>query len=518
VLRVGVDIGGTNTDVAVIVGDEVVATCKIPTQDEIGVGIQAAIDEALSTASAGPEDVSAVMLGTTQFTNAFIERRRLQLSGILRICLPSNQDIEPMLDWPSDLKQALGGHIYMVRGGYEFDGREATALDENAIGNAARDMRRKGLVNVAVSCMFSTVNDAMEIRAGEIICHEIPNARITLSSRIGRLSLIDRENAALINASLVDLGVMIVDSFAGALNALGVSAPFYVSQNDGSLMSPEYAARNPVLTFASGAANSIRGAAYLTTCDDAIVIDIGGTTTDVGVIKNGYPRERSLPGKLAGIRTNFRMPELVSIGLGGGSIVHLGDHLRVGPESVGRELDRKALVFGGDVLTATDIAVAAGRVRLGNPSRLADLPARQAGRADQLIQAMIAEAIDKMKTSAADVPVIVVGGGRILVSHDLPGVARMQIPDHADVANAVGAAIAQLSGHAEQIFDYGQIGRADAVAAVKQKARYEVIATGADPATLREVQVEETLLPYADGRLTSVRVKVVGDVLFEETD
>lgn len=510
-MRVGVDIGGTNTDAAVILGNEVLGTHKIQTQDDFSEGVKSAIGEALKNAQAAPVDVNAVMLGTTQFTNAFTERKRLQPSAILRICLPSSQDIEPMLDWPADLRQALGSHTYMVRGGYEFDGREAAALDETAIRNAARDMRRKGLRNIAVSCIFSTINDAMETNAAEIIAQEIPDAQITLSSRIGRLSLIDRENAALINASLGDLGAAIVESFAGALEKLGIDAPFYVSQNDGSLMSPEYAARNPVLTYSSGAANSIRGAAHLTRYDNAIAVDIGGTTTDVGVLKNGFPRERSRPRPFGGVRTNFRMPDLISIGLGGGSIVHPGKNLRVGPESVGRKLERKALVYGGDVLTATDIAVAAGRVKLGDPARLAGLPAREAARADQLIQAMIAETVDKMKTRAEDIPVIIVGGGRILVSRDLPGAARLHIPDHADVANAIGAAIALLSGQAEQIFDYSQTEGAEAVASVTEKARQEAVAAGADPATLRVVDVEEIPLPYTEGKLTSVSVKVVGD-------
>ena len=514
-MRVGVDIGGTNTDAAVILGNEVLGSYKFPTQDDFVESVKSAIAEALNNAQAAPADVSAVMLGTTQFTNAFTERKRLQRAAILRICLPFNRDIEPMLDWPADLKDVLGSNTYMVRGGYEFDGREAAALDETAIRNAARDMRRKELRHIAVSCIFSTINDAMEKRAGAIIAREIPDALITLSSRVGRLGLIDRENAALINASLGDLGAALVESFAGALRMLGIDAPFYVSQNDGSLMAPEYAARNPVLTYSSGAANSIRGAAYLTRCDNAIAIDIGGTTTDVGVLKNGFPRERSRPRPFGGVRTNFRMPDLISIGLGGGSIVRLGKDLRVGPESVGGALEREALIYGGDVLTATDIAVAAGRVKLGDPSRLAGIPAGEAVRADQVIQAMIAEAVDKMKTTAMDMPVIVVGGGRFLASHDLAGAARLHIPGHAGVANAIGAAIALISGQAEQIVDYNRADGAEAIAAVKKKAREEAVAAGADPATLRVVDVEELPVPYTEGKLMSVRVKVVGDPLME---
>jgi len=515
-VRLGVDVGGTNADVAVIEGGEVIGAHKAQLQNRIGAGINAAIREALAASKAPAEKISAVVVGTTHFTNAAIEGRRLQPAAILRICLPSNQDLEPMTDWPPDLLRAVGGHIYMVRGGYEFDGREITPLDENGVRNAARDMRRKGIINIAVSCIFSTINDEMENRAGRIIADEIPDARITLSSRLGRFGLIDRENAALLNAALSSLGSTIIETVVRVLSELDITAPFYLSQNDGSLMSPEYAARYPVLTYASGPANSIRGAAHLTGLADAIVADIGGTTTDVGELKNGLPRNRSLPKRLAGVRTNFRMPDLVQIGLGGGSIVRLGADMMVGPESVGYELNSKALVFGGDVLTATDIAVAAGRTEIGDPALVSHLPSEDVARADKLIQTMIADAIDQMKTSAAPLPVVLVGGGRDLISRQLPGVDEIYIPDHADVANAVGATFALVSGEAEQHVDYNAVKRETAIEIVKRKAQSEALAAGADPATLREVEVEETPLPYSAGGLIRVRVKVVGDLLIEE--
>ncbi len=516
-MRVGVDIGGTNTDAAIILGNEVLGAHKTQTRDDFSDSVKSAISEALKNAQAAPADVATVTLGTTQFTNAFTERKRLQRVAILRICLPFSRDIEPMLDWPSDLKYILGSNIYMVRGGFEFDGSEAASLDEIGIRNAARDMRGRGLRHIAVSCIFSTINDAMEIRAGEIIAREIPDAHITLSSRVGRLNLIDRENAALINASLGDLGAAVVESFADALTTLGITAPFFVSQNDSSQIPPEHAARNPVLTYSSGAANSIRGAAHLTQCDNAIAVDIGGTTTDIGVLKKGFPRERSRPQPFGGVRTNFRMPDLLSIGLGGGSIVELGRNLSIGPESVGGELKSKALVYGGDVLTATDIAVAAGRVTLGDPAHLAGIPAKELARADRLIQKIIADAINKMKTTAEDIPVIIVGGGRILAAHELPGGTRLRTPDHAGVANAIGAAIALLSGNAEQIFDYGQTDSTEAIAEMTQRARQQAVAIGADPATLRVIDVEEIPVPYTDGKMTLVRVKVVGDPLMERS-
>ena len=134
-------------------------------------------------------------------------------------------------------------------------------------------------------------------------------------------------------------------------------------------MDLEFAIRFPVLTIGSGPANSIRGAAYLTGRTDAIVVDVGGTSTDVGVLVRGFPRESSFGVEIGGIRTNFRMPDLVTIALGGGTIV---SEDALGPESVGYRILEEALVFGGSTPTLTDAGVAAGRFALGDNARLAD--------------------------------------------------------------------------------------------------------------------------------------------------
>src|SRR5207249_9309071 len=116
----------------------------------------------------------------------------------------------------------------------------------------------------------------------------------------------------------------------------------FFAQNDGTLMGLDHALRYPVLTIGSGPANSVRGAAFLTGSSDSLVIDVGGTSTDVGVLVNGFPRESSQGVEIGGIRTNFRMPDLVTIALGGGTVVsgapNSPDGIRIGPRSVGYRL------------------------------------------------------------------------------------------------------------------------------------------------------------------------------------
>jgi N-methylhydantoinase A/oxoprolinase/acetone carboxylase beta subunit len=138
-------------------------------------------------------------------------------------------------------------------------------------------------------------------------------------------------------------------------------------------MCADAAERYPVTTFACGPTNSMRGAAFLSGRQDCVVVDIGGTTTDVGILCHGFPRQASGTVHIGGVRTNFRMPDVYSFGLGGGGVVGNQDGLTIGPDSVGYELTRRALVFGGDTLTATDLAVAGGLAELGDPNRLGGL-------------------------------------------------------------------------------------------------------------------------------------------------
>jgi N-methylhydantoinase A/oxoprolinase/acetone carboxylase beta subunit len=511
-MRIGVDVGGTNTDAALLDGSTVVASLKAPTSEDVGSGVVASIRRLLSTARVAPEAIDGVMIGTTQFTNAFVERVRLNNVAAIRICLPAARSLNPLVDWPRDLLMAVGQRVYLVGGGYEFDGQLIAPLDEAAVAEAAREIRKAGITAVAISCVFSPIDAAMEQRAAEIVRNEIPGVRVTLSNELGRMGLIERENAAVMNASLADLSERVVNSFGEALHSLGVSAPFFISQNDGTLMSADFVARYPVLTFASGPTNSMRGAAYLSGRKDAIVVDIGGTTTDVGVLVNGFPRESSLAVDIGGVRTNFRMPDILAIGLGGGTRVDPDDPRRIGPQSVGYRLPREALVFGGETLTTTDIAVAAGVADIGDRARVRHLGAAFVEAAMDEIHRKLEQAIDRMKTSADNMAVVLVGGGSVLVDRELKGVSELLIPERSSEANAIGAAIAQVGGEVDRVFHYAETGRDAALEQARGEAVRRVIDAGAEPGSASIIEIEELPLSYAPRGAVRVRVKAVGDL------
>lgn len=510
-MRVGIDVGGTNTDAVVMDGTRVVCSAKTPTTPEVSGGISTALRRLVDESGLDVDTVRAVMIGTTHFANAVIEREHMKETACIRLGLPATASLPPMVDWPTGLRETVGGHRYLAHGGHEFDGREISPLDESEIVGIARDIREKGLEAVAISSVFSPVNADHEKRVAEIISVANPAVDVTLSASIGRMGLLERENAAILNASLVALARKTLDGFQAALAEVGIAAPLYVTQNDGTLMNADFAADYPVLTFASGATNSIRGAAFLTGARDAVVIDVGGTTTDVGVLRGGYPRIAAPAVSIAGVRTNFRMPDTYSIGLGGGSIIEV-DPLAVGPRSVGYELTTKALVFGGDTLTATDVMVAAGRAEIGVPSRVRHLDASVVTAVEDYIENAVNAAVDRVKTSAAAVPVIVVGGGSILLHRRVEGASEMVRPEHSAVANAIGAAIAQVGGACDRVFSLDAMSRAEALEAAREDAADRAVAAGADRRTIDFLDIDEVPLGYLPGNATRITVRAVGNL------
>jgi N-methylhydantoinase A/oxoprolinase/acetone carboxylase beta subunit len=511
VIRIGIDVGGTNTD-AVLMRDRTVAhAVKAPTTQDVTSGVLSALEGVLSRSGIERSMVDVVMIGTTHFTNAVVQRRHLAATACVRLGLPATASLPPMVDWPDDLRAAIGAHTFLAHGGHEFDGREISPLDPDELRGIARRIAELGITTVAVSSVFSPVNTDMEVRAAAILREVLPDADFTLSSEIGRIGLLERENAAIMNACLQPLSRTTVQAFRDALAQAGLDAPFYLTQNDGTLMSADHAERFPVLTFASGPTNSMRGAAFLSGIKDAVVVDVGGTTTDVGALTHGFPREASVAVEVGGVRTNFRMPDVFSIGLGGGSLVRLAP-LTVGPTSVGYRLTEEALVFGGDTLTATDVAVAAGRAQVGDAQRVVDLGAGVVADVMARMAQMIERAVERMLLTPEPIPVIVVGGGSILVP-DQVGALQVLRPEHYAVANAVGAAIAQISGEVDRVFSLALMTRDEAVAQAKREAIERAVAAGADPDATAVVDVDDVPLAYLPGNATRIRVKAVGDLL-----
>lgn len=512
--KLGIDVGGTNTD-AVLIDEklQVVAEIKHPTTGDIYDGILGALKEILEVSGIDRSEITQAMLGTTQCTNAIVERKNLAPIGIMRIGAPATLGIPPMVDWEEEIRE-IAVESVIIGGGFEYDGKELAAFDEAAA--RAFFERMKGKVSsIAISCVFSTVRNDHELAAAKL-CREVmgDEVHVSISSEIGSMGLIERENATILNAALYQVAERFTEGFARSLADQGVEhADVYLSQNDGTLMTMEYARKYPILTIACGPTNSIRGASYLSRKKDAIVIDVGGTTTDLGVIQNGFPRESSIAVTIGGVRTNFRMPDVVSIGLGGGSIVRSnGNQVTVGPDSVGYEITGKAKVFGGDVVTATDIAVRLGMADIGDKELVADIELAFAQKAMNRIRELVEDGIDAMKLSHEDADVILVGGGSVILPENLAGARSVVRPEYFGTANAIGSAISKVSGTYEQLVNYDEIPREEALARAKEEAAAMAVAAGAIPETVEIIDMEDVPLAYYPGNTNRVKIKAAGDL------
>src|SRR5579875_755069 len=227
-MRIGIDVGGTNTDAVLMDGRRVVAAVKRATTSDVTGGIVEALEAVLRDGGADAGAIEAVMIGTTHFTNAFVERR-VAPAACVRLGLPATQALPPMVDWPDDLRTASGCRWYLAHGGHEFDGRVLSPLDAGELRAIAADLRTHDIRSIAVSAVFSPATPQAEEQAAALLHDELPDATITLSHQIGRIGLLERENAAIVNACLRDLARVTVDGFRAAMAHLGLDVPLYLT-------------------------------------------------------------------------------------------------------------------------------------------------------------------------------------------------------------------------------------------------------------------------------------------------
>jgi hypothetical protein len=169
-------------------------------------------------------------------------------------------------------------------------------------------------------------------------------------------------------------------------------------------------------------------------------------------------------------------------------------------------------VFGGNTLTTSDIAVAAGLIEMGDKDRVKDLDPTFVKSCLGRIRDMVADNFDQMKTSAEDVPLIAVGGGAFLIPESIPGASEVLRVENAGVANALGAAMAQVSGEVDQVFS--GMSRDEALAKAEAEAQDAAVASGAGRSTLKTLEVEDIPIAYLPGGARRVRVRVIGDIDF----
>lgn len=515
----GVDVGSTHTD-AVIIDEHgaLVGAAKTATTPDVTSGIISSMKLVLEKAGVNRDEVAAVSFGTTHAINALVQRKGLGRVGVIRIGAPAARSIEPGLDWPDDLRSMVIAGFAIVRGGHEYTGECIVELDRESAVKALSAFKEMGVDAIAVTSVFSVVNPEHELLVREAAAKIAPHIPVVTSHEIGSIGLLERENATILNAALLKVMQRAISALEAALSNLGLShAKLFFAQNDGTVATKEYIARYPIFTVVAPISNSIRGAYVLTKIPDAIVVDTGGTTSNIGVLRKGYPRE-ALEIEIAGVRTNIRSPDVIAVGLGGGSVIKVmegGKDVRVGPESVGYRLIEEGIAWGGSTITATDVALAKGLMVIDDPRCRPELVRQRVDStvievAYEKMVKMLEEAIDRVKTSPEPEIVILVGGGSAMWPRKLTGAREVIRPDFAQYANAIGAATALVGASVEKAFSYESVPREKAIAIVTEEAKRRALQAGADPSTVEVTEVEEIAMPYLPGNAVKIRVKVVG--------
>jgi len=475
-----------------------------------------------NTASVEPSSIASVTIGTTHFVNAVVTRDSSRLSrvAVLRLCGPFSKHAPPCIDWPAPLRNLILGHCALLKGGLEVDGSLISSIKEDEIVEQCQLIKEKGIKSIVINGVFSpidTVKKQEEI-AAEIVKRELGDVDVVLSKTVANLGFLERENAAILNASVLAFARKTIASFQTPIKKLGLDCPVFITQNDGTILSGDAAARLPIRTFSSGPTNSMRGAAFLVGRQDQgkpmMVVDVGGTTTDVGLLlANGFPRQQAAYSELSGVRMNFSYPDVKSIGLGGGSLVRrIGGRMQIGPESVGYRLPEKSLVFGGDTATATDYTVASSpALAIGDPSKISGRIASDDVEAFKSETKRMLEAIiDVMKTSPEDLPVLLVGGGAVIAPDELRGASRVIKPKWSGVANAIGAAMARVSAVVDTVKSTEKKNIKEILAELEKEVIQKAVQAGASIESTNIVEMEVMPLPYIEHK-SRVIIRVAGD-------
>ncbi len=510
---IGIDIGGTNTDAVIIDSNKkIIAFYKTPTTFPLSDGLQTALQKVCSQAKITPQHVQRILIGTTQATNALLQNSDLLKVGIIRLATDCTHALPPFCTWPNNLASSINAGFAIVAGGYECDGQEITPINPHEIEQEVQKLIQNGMQSLAIVGVFSPLNPAQELQT-ELLCKKIlgDNFPISCSHTIGGINFLERENATIINSALKQCMKQGFQSFQRIATDLGFQCDIKITQNNGTIISLHDAITYPVLTISSGPTNSFIGALHLTGLSDAIIVDIGGTSTDVGIALHGFTRRSLCSSSIAGIPLNFAMPDVISVPIGGGSYIQEKDNvISIGPKSCAKNLLKESLIFGGTHMTLTDVAVSKGLIDIPQAIHPApNIPASTASRVIEIVEKKILQLCAQIAGKHKNLPIVLIGGGAKLFSKSALA-QKVLIPELAPIANALGAALAQVSGTIDTIVALQN--REETLHDLTQQAKQHAIQAGANPSALQIVELQIIPYHYTTNNLTRIKITVTGHV------
>ena len=414
VAEIGVDVGGTFTDVVCRRPGRPPAIIKVPTtRDDPAKGVLAALDRLADADGVKIQDVARFVHGTTVATNAVIERKGAKV-GVLttkgfRDILEIGRQIRRavysvILEPETPVFLAPGARRKEVTERIAADGSVLIPLDESTVCRAVAELVEDGVEAIAICFLFSFLSPAHEQRAREIIRQAYPNLDISISCEVDpAFREYERTVVTAFDAYIKPVVDGYLQRLTDRLVGAGVGAPLQIMQSRGGISAASVARQRPVRLFLSGPAAGVIGAGVVGRAagfEDLITIDIGGTSCDISLIKAGRPMLRS-EGVIDGFPVRVPMIDVNPVGAGGGSIAWLdrGGGLRVGPQSAGAEPGPACYGRGGDEATVTDASLVLGYI---NPDYFAGGSLQlQPAKAREVIAEKVAEPLDVSVEQAA---------------------------------------------------------------------------------------------------------------------
>jgi N-methylhydantoinase A/oxoprolinase/acetone carboxylase beta subunit len=456
---IGLDVGGTHTDVVLVGDDGLVNAKKVPTDpDDLFHTVLSGLEE--MTRNVELSRIQRIVLSTTLTTNA-IAQRKIPPVGMI---VSSGPGIDPEYF-------RTHAHYHAVSGAIDHRGREVAPIDEKEIRRLAEKLKGEHLDHVGVVGKFSVRNPRHEILISRIL--EAGFDRVFMGHLVsGNLNFARRIATTYLNTAVYPIHAKFFNAVKRSLSEKGIEVPIYILKADGGTMTLEASMAYPGQTILSGPAASVMGSvAFAPRETESMVMDIGGTTTDMAIIRNGIPSLHPIGARVGNFRTLIRSLETRSIGCGGDSAVRVKDgQLEVGPDREG-----PAMAFGGSVPTPTDALVVMGRMQTGNRDKasagLAEIAAAlgmsldECARTvfDRTCRIILSEAralVDRINSRPVYTvqeiqegskvnprTLLILGGPAPFFAQRLEALSGWQtgVVPHWEVANAIGAALARTT-------------------------------------------------------------------------
>jgi N-methylhydantoinase A/oxoprolinase/acetone carboxylase beta subunit len=493
--EIGVDIGGTFTDVVCRDGSGTTRLVKIPTtRRNPSAGVKAAMDYMRREWRVSPDEIARFVHGTTVATNAVIEAKGARIGllttagfkDVLEIGRQMRHSVYDLLLKPeTPVFLAPGALRKEVIERLTATGEVLVPLDESSVVRAVDELVAAGVEAIAVSCLFSFLNPAHERRMREIIAERHPEIMVSLSSDVDpAFREYERTCVTAFDAYIKPVVGRYLETMEQDLAGDGVKTPLQIMQSRGGISSSPIARQRPVRLFLSGPAAGVIGGVEVGRAagiDDLITVDIGGTSCDIALIHRGQPLIRS-EGEISGYAVRVPMVDVNAIGAGGGSIAWIdgAGSLRVGPHSAGSEPGPACYGRGGERATVTDASIVLGYINpdyfaAGSLKLSAELArqtiestiARPLGLSleraalgiHRVLNAQMAEAIRLVSIGRGIDPrgytLLPLGGGGPLHATALArelGIRRIAVPPHPGVLSAAGLLFAPIEHESSVAF------------------------------------------------------------------